>query len=60
MFFRKPAAMPRPEEALPGRDAPIPTAKTHYVNGNLLKGPTPKGFEVAMFGLGCFWAVPVG
>ncbi len=55
MFFRKAPTIPRAEDALPGRDAPIGTAETHFVNGNALKGPAPKGFEMAMFGLGCFW-----
>jgi len=55
MFFRKPVAMPSTETALPGRETPITTAKTHHVNGNSLKGPYPDGLEIAMFGLGCFW-----
>jgi len=53
--FRKTPRMPTQEEALPGRDAPLPTAKTHFVNGNPLKGPYPDGYETAMLGLGCFW-----
>ncbi|MDA7949066.1 MAG: peptide-methionine (S)-S-oxide reductase MsrA [Hyphomicrobiaceae bacterium] len=55
MFFRKPATMPDQKTALPGRDTPIPTAKSHHVNGNPLKGPYPDGLEKALFGLGCFW-----
>ncbi len=51
----KKTAMPRPDEALPGRDAPIPTAATHFVNGRPLKGPYPEGSRAATFGLGCFW-----
>jgi peptide-methionine (S)-S-oxide reductase len=38
-----------------GRDAPIPTAQTHFVNGAPLKGPYPEGAQMAVFGLGCFW-----
>lgn len=53
--FRKPLSMPHPDQALPGRSDPLPTADTHYVNGRRLKGPYPEGFETAMFGLGCFW-----
>ena len=34
---------------------PIPTARTHFVNGHPLKGPYPDGLAMAMFGLGCFW-----
>lgn len=56
MFFaRKTAEMPRPDEALPGRPEPIPTAKTHFVNGRALSPPWPEGSETAIFGLGCFW-----
>ncbi|HXF89323.1 MAG TPA: peptide-methionine (S)-S-oxide reductase MsrA [Xanthobacteraceae bacterium] len=55
MFLFKKTAMPTRSEALPGRAAPIPTAKDHFVNGRPLKGPYPEGFEKAMFGMGCFW-----
>ncbi|MEO1329428.1 MAG: peptide-methionine (S)-S-oxide reductase MsrA [Pseudomonadota bacterium] len=53
-FFKK-TAMVDPADALPGRAAPIPTAETHFVNGNALKGPYPEGLETAVFGMGCFW-----
>ena len=53
--FRKPAALPTPETALPGRTQPIATAETHFVNGRPLKGPIPEGHAVATFALGCFW-----
>jgi len=53
--LRKTPRMPTQEEALPGREAPLQTAKTHFVNGNSIKGPYPDGYETAMFGLGCFW-----
>jgi peptide-methionine (S)-S-oxide reductase len=52
---RKPLTMPLPGQALPGREQPIPTANTHFVNGAPLKGPYPQGSETALFGLGCFW-----
>ena len=55
IFFRKKVEMPAPEEALPGRTEPIPTAATHFVNGRALDGPWPAGLETAMFGMGCFW-----
>jgi peptide-methionine (S)-S-oxide reductase len=55
MFMFKKTAMPAPGQALPGRTSPIPTAKTHFVNDNPLKGPYPAGIETAMFGMGCFW-----
>ncbi len=53
--FGKKTAMPSPEEALPGRDEPMPVPAQHYVNGNSLKPPYPEGMEMAMFGMGCFW-----
>ncbi|MCX7644157.1 MAG: peptide-methionine (S)-S-oxide reductase MsrA [Rhodobacteraceae bacterium] len=49
--------MVAPEEALPGRDRPIPTAATHFVSGRPLDAAVPAGFRVAMFGMGCFWGV---
>ena len=55
LFLRKKTAMPRPEEALPGRATPIPTAERHAVSGRPLKGPYPEGAQTALFGLGCFW-----
>lgn len=54
-FKQKPMKIPTAAEALPGRPAPIPTASTHWVNGNSLKPPFPAGMETAIFGLGCFW-----
>lgn len=53
--FLKKVAMPSAAEALPGRPDPIPTARSHHVNGRPLKGPFPEGLEMALFGLGCFW-----
>ena len=47
--------MPTPQEALPGREMPMPVPERHFVNGNPLKGPFPDGFQRALFGLGCFW-----
>jgi peptide-methionine (S)-S-oxide reductase len=49
--------MVHPADALPGRPAPIPTAETHFLSGLPLKSAVPVGFEVAMFGMGCFWGV---
>ncbi len=53
--FKKSLAIPTQAEALPGRPSPIPTATTHYVNHNPLKGPYPEGAQKALFGMGCFW-----
>ncbi|WP_211102029.1 peptide-methionine (S)-S-oxide reductase MsrA [Azospirillum brasilense] len=55
MFMRKPLALPSAEEALPGRDTPVPVPPRHHVNGNPLTPPYPEGLEVVDFGLGCFW-----
>ena len=56
MFFtRKKPQNVDAATALPGRATEIPTAETHLVNGNALKGPYPHGFETAIFALGCHW-----
>jgi peptide-methionine (S)-S-oxide reductase len=60
MFFlsdmlNKKLNLPKPAEALPGREKPIPTAAKHFVSKRPLKGPYPEGMEMALFGLGCFW-----
>ncbi|HRK17967.1 MAG TPA: peptide-methionine (S)-S-oxide reductase MsrA [Hyphomicrobiaceae bacterium] len=56
MFFKKKSLdLPTRDTALKGRATPIPTARTHFVNGNPLAAPYPEGMEMAMFGLGCFW-----
>ncbi len=47
--------MPSPEEALPGRDEPIPVLAAHLVLGTPLTPPFPEGAEQAIFGMGCFW-----
>jgi peptide-methionine (S)-S-oxide reductase len=58
MFFtRKSMEMVRPEDALPGRAEPLPTAETHFLTGIPLKSPVPEGMAEAMFGMGCFWGV---
>ncbi|MEB3278101.1 MAG: peptide-methionine (S)-S-oxide reductase MsrA [Lyngbya sp.] len=53
--FNKKVAMPKPEEALPGRSEPMPIPEHHFVNGNPLQPPYPENMEKAMFGMGCFW-----
>jgi peptide-methionine (S)-S-oxide reductase len=47
--------LPTAEQALPGRESPMPVPEQHFVNGNPLQGPFPAGLETAIFGLGCFW-----
>ena len=58
MLFSKAAAgLPTIETALPGRSQPLPTARTHFLNGAPLKGPFAPGIETAIFAMGCFWGV---
>ena len=40
--------------ALPGRDQPLTYSKVHVVTGNPID-EVPAGFELAYFGMGCFW-----
>ena len=49
--------MVAPQDALPGRTEPLPTAETHFLSGLPLKSPVPEGMAEAMFGMGCFWGV---
>jgi peptide-methionine (S)-S-oxide reductase len=52
---RKKLDLPTPDEALPGRAAPMAVSGRHTVLGTPLTGPWPAGHEVAVFGMGCFW-----
>ncbi|MDN5914772.1 MAG: peptide-methionine (S)-S-oxide reductase MsrA [Pseudonocardia sp.] len=54
-FGRDKTQMVAAEDALPGRDAPMPVPETHFVNGNRLVPPFPPGLATAVFGMGCFW-----
>ncbi|QRY66979.1 peptide-methionine (S)-S-oxide reductase MsrA [Ensifer sp. PDNC004] len=54
-MFNKKTIMPDAQTALPGRDAAIPTAETHFVSGRPLKGPYPDGTKRILLGMGCFW-----
>ena len=47
--------LPRPDQALPGHDTPMPVPETHFVNGHRITPPFPAGLEQAIFGMGCFW-----
>jgi peptide-methionine (S)-S-oxide reductase len=56
VFLRsKTLDLPTSENALAGRDTPMPVSDTHAVLGTPLRGPWPTGLEVAVFGMGCFW-----
>jgi len=54
-MMHKSIAMPTPEQALPGRDTPMPVPAEHYVNGHPLIPPFPAGMQKILFGMGCFW-----
>ena len=55
LFSFRPAALPDPAKALPGRETPILSTGMHHVLGTLLLPPFPEGHEQAYFGMGCFW-----
>jgi len=56
MRWTKPKSeMVRPEDALPGRDRPMPVPERHAVLGTRVAPPVPDGQRVATFGMGCFW-----
>ncbi len=59
LFNRSKLEMPTQEQALPGRsERPFRLAERHLVLGTPLETDAaniPEGYEVALFGLGCFW-----
>lgn len=57
LFASKPMTMITPDQALPGRAEPIPTAPTYFLSDLPLKSPVPDGLQEAMLGMGCFWGV---
>jgi len=58
--LHKMTELPGPEEALPGRETPMPVPSQHAVNGHPLVPPFPEGMELALFGMGCFWGAERG
>ncbi len=56
-LFKKKTEMVAAGDALPGRATAIPTAENHFVFGRALGAEVPDGFDVAIFGMGCFWGV---
>ncbi|RVW02267.1 peptide-methionine (S)-S-oxide reductase MsrA [Rhodococcus spongiicola] len=44
-----------PDQALPGREVPMPVPAAHDVNGHPLQPPFPEGMQTAVVGMGCFW-----
>ncbi|MCW2903908.1 MAG: peptide methionine sulfoxide reductase [Streptosporangiaceae bacterium] len=55
MFGFVKTQMVTPEQALAGRDEPVPVPPRHEVLGRPLAPPYADGAEVAEFGMGCFW-----
>jgi peptide-methionine (S)-S-oxide reductase len=55
LFTSTKTALPSEATALKGRDAAMPVADRHAVNGTPLQAPFPPGLELAVFALGCFW-----
>ena len=55
LFMRRAPREITPDEALPGRDEPMPVPARHDVLGTPIEPPFPEGLERAVFGLGCFW-----
>ncbi|CAM3251397.1 peptide-methionine (S)-S-oxide reductase MsrA [Prescottella defluvii] len=49
------SVMVTPDQALPGRETPMPVPAAHFVNGHPLQPPFPDGMETAVIGMGCFW-----
>jgi peptide-methionine (S)-S-oxide reductase len=52
--FKK-VELPTADNALPGRETPMPLPARHTVLDTPLRGPWPAGSEVVVFGMGCFW-----
>ena len=57
IFSRSTPTLPSADEALPGRDTrPFAIADRHLVlDAPVVTDEVPEGYEVALFGLGCFW-----
>jgi peptide-methionine (S)-S-oxide reductase len=57
LFSRRPTDLPTADEALAGREArPFDIAARHLVlDAPVVTEEVPDGYEVALFGLGCFW-----
>jgi peptide-methionine (S)-S-oxide reductase len=55
LFSSRKTQMIDPDQALPGRDEPMPVPARHEVLGTPLMPPFPEGLQHAVFGMGCFW-----
>jgi peptide-methionine (S)-S-oxide reductase len=47
--------VPTVDEALPGRTEAMAVPARHFVLDAPLAPPFPEGYELALFGMGCFW-----
>lgn len=48
--------MPQPEDAVQGRNTPLPLHNSHFFHGHELRGDF-EGLSQVQFGMGCFWGV---
>ncbi|MGA8254986.1 MAG: peptide-methionine (S)-S-oxide reductase MsrA [Nocardioides sp.] len=57
MFFTRKSELIAPEQALPGRsERPFHLSERHKtLDAPIVTDSAPEGYEVAVFGLGCFW-----
>jgi peptide-methionine (S)-S-oxide reductase len=54
-IFNRKTHLPSADQALPGRQQPMPVAERHWVTGYPLQPPFPPESACAVFGMGCFW-----
>jgi len=57
MDLSKKLILPKPQQALPGRQQAIQIQSPHAVNGSAMHGPLPAGTESIQLAMGCFWGV---
>jgi peptide-methionine (S)-S-oxide reductase len=55
IFTRAKLRLPKPGEALPGRELRMPVPSRHEVLGMPLEPPFPDGMQTLVVGMGCFW-----
>ena len=51
----KKLTLPTADQALPGRQTPMPVHNQHFVTGQPIAPPFAEHLQQAVFGLGCFW-----